>query len=539
VVPTRRQSRSWRALLVAALAVGALQPSLRAAAPSLNADEVARIVSQAASEAQAAGLRAWIAVTDAEGNPLALFRMTGAPDTSVVVGTFGQGLEGRALPAAAVALTKAGSGAFLSSGGNAFSTRTASFIVQENFPPGVRLTPGGPLFGVQFSSLPCTDFKRPPLPLGLSGDPGGIPLYKDGRVAGGVGVEGDGVYGIDPDPADDDEPAEERAAVAGARGFEAPELVRADRILADGIRLPFVNASARGGAAATGDFLSPAAGAGAAPRGSLPSSLVPATLAGIAGQTDPRFPVRGGAVLSQAEVQRVLEQAARQTVVTRAAIRQPLGSSARVSIAVVDLDGSVLGFFQNDDAPNFGIDVSVQKARTANFFSSPGAADELRRAGLTVYLRDNVPLDGSVAFTSRAVGFLAQPFFPPGIEGTVAGPFSLPIDDGEWSPFNTGLQLDLVSDALFALLNGRAVSGCSAIAKLPNGITIFPGGVPLYKGDRLVGAVGVSGDGVDQDDLIASAGSAGFEAPAPRRADQLVVRGVRLPYVKFPRHPNL
>ena len=525
--------------MVALAGAAALQPTLQAAGPPLTAEEVSRVVAQAAAEAQAAGLRAWIAVTDAEGNPLALFQMTGASGTSVVAGTFGQGLEGRALQASAVALTKAGSAALLSSGGNAFSTRTASFIVQENFPPGVRLTPGGPLFGVQFSSLPCTDFKRPPLPLGLSGDPGGVPLYKDGRVAGGVGVEGDGIYGVDRDPADRDEPAEERAAVAGTRGFEAPDLIRADQILADGIRLPFVNAQPRGGAAASGAFVAPAAGAAAAPRGSVASSLVPTTVAGIPGQADPRFPVRAGAALSQAEVQRILEQGARQTVVTRAAIRQPLGSSARVSIAVIDLDGAVLGFFQNDDAPNFGIDVSVQKGRTALFFSSPGAADELRRAGLTIYLRDNVPLDGSVAFTSRAVGFLAQPFFPPGIEGTVAGPFSVPIDNGEWSPFNTGLQLDLVSDALLTLLSGRGVSGCTVISKLPNGITIFPGGVPLYKGDRLVGAIGVSGDGVDQDDLIASAGSTGFEAPEARRADRVVIRGVRLPYVKFPRHPNL
>ena len=53
------------------------------------------------------------------------------------------------------------------------------------------------------------------------------------------------------------------------------------------------------------------------------------------------------------------------------------------------------------------------------------------------------------------------------------------------------------------------------------------------------GAVGVSGDGVDQDDLVASAGAAGFDAPDDKRCDQLFVRGVRLPYVKFPRHPEL
>src|SRR5688500_1176132 len=106
-------------------------PPASAAAESLTAAEVDRIVTQAAGEAQRVGLRAHVAVTDTEGNVLALFRMSGAAETSVVDGTRGQGLEGLALPAAFVAITKAGSGAFLSSGssagGNAFSTRTASF----------------------------------------------------------------------------------------------------------------------------------------------------------------------------------------------------------------------------------------------------------------------------------------------------------------------------------------------------------------------------------------------------------------------------
>jgi hypothetical protein len=135
-----------------------------------------------------------------------------------------------------------------------------------------------------------------------------------------------------------------------------------------------------------------------------------------------------------------------------------------------------------------------------------------------------------MAFTSRAVGFLAQPHFPPGIPDTDPGPFSVPSE--AWSPFNTGLQLDIVDLGL--------AGGCSStIPRLPNGITIFPGGIPLFKGGRLAGAIGISGDGIDQDDLISSAGSAGFEAPPERRADQLEIRGVRLPWVKFPRHPEL
>jgi uncharacterized protein GlcG (DUF336 family) len=360
-----------------------------------------------------------------------------------------------------------------------------------------------------------------------------MPLYKGGRVAGGVGVEGDGAYTVDTDPKDFDAPAEERAAVAGARGFEPPDLIRADQILADGVRLPYANATATGA-----DSNAPLVAVDLVlPQASPPSALVPSTLVpGVPGRTDPRFPIRGGAVLTAGDVSTILTQGARQTVVTRAAIRQPLGSSARVSLSVVDLDGSILGFFQNDDAPNFGIDVSAQKARTALFFSSPGAGAALRAAGLAIYLRDNLPLDGSVAYSSRAVGFLSQPFFPPGIERTDPGAFSVPIE--EWSPFNTGLQLDLlITPDLTALLTP---GGCAPrVPGLKNGITIFPGGVPLFKNGRLAGAIGISGDGVDQDDLVAAAGSAGFEAPSEKRCDNLMVRGVRLPWQKFPRHPNL
>jgi uncharacterized protein GlcG (DUF336 family) len=478
-------------------------------------------VERAAAAARAAGLPATIAVTDGEANVLAVFRMDGAATTSRVQGD-GGGLEGREFGSDAAAIAKAAGAALLSSGGNAFSTRTASFIVDSHFPPGVDFTPGGPLFGVQFSSLSCGDVKRPGSPLGIAGDPGGVPLYRDGLVVGGLGVEADGVYGVDNDPTD--APPEESVALAGAAGFDAPALVRASEILADGIRLPFANGSAApaGSGAGSGTWI-------VAPRPSPLSPLVPATVGGVAGRADPRFPTRAGGGLSAAEVGSILDQAASQAALTRGAIRQPLGSSAHVSIAVVDTTGAVLGFFQIADAPNFGIDVAVQKARTAAFFSGDNAGLELARAGLGAYLASDVPLDGRYAYTSRAIGFLAQPFYPPGIGGAGSGPFSLPI--GLWSPFDTGLQLDL--------LNLAGSGSCTRIASLPNGITIFPGGIPLFKDGRLVGAIGVSGDGVDQDDLIAAAGSAAFDAPPEKRSDQLVVRGTRLPWVKFPRHPEL
>src|SRR6185436_5565151 len=73
---------------------------------------------------------------------------------------------------------------------------------------------------------------------------------------------------------------------------------------------------------------------------------------------------------------------------------------------------------------------------------------------------------------------------------------------------------------------------------LPNGITIFPGGFPLYRNGKLIGAIGVSGDGVDQDDIIAASGTVNFLPPPSIKADHMRFRGARLPYAKFPRNPS-
>ena len=68
-------------------------------------------------------------------------------------------------------------------------------------------------------------------PLGLAADPGGLPLYKNGVLVGGIGVESNGVYGIDRDITDIDENAEELVAVAGASGFAAPADIRCHLLL--------------------------------------------------------------------------------------------------------------------------------------------------------------------------------------------------------------------------------------------------------------------------------------------------------------------
>ena len=521
---------------------GPFDPPAALTATNLTSTDIQRILQQAASAAVSLGKPVTIVVTDREGNILGLFAMSGAPATTTIrsVGTAGQGLEGVVAPAVEAATAKAATAAFFSTTGNAFSTRTAGFIIQEHFPPGINFRPGGPLYGVQFSSLPCSDIKKPSARLGLSADPGGLPIYKDGLPAGAIGIEGDGLYTVDRDATDNDQPFEELIAASGIRGFEPPAAIRGDTILVDGIRLPFSNVTTTPtpttSASITGSIINPAPA----------SEFIPQTLAGIAGEVSPRFfPFIAGTAplanaLSAAEVQTIISRAAQQANITRAAIRQPLGSNARVTIAVVDTAGVVLGVFRQQDAPVFGFDVAVQKARTAAFFSGANAATALRAAGFGTYVdraaADGLRFDGAFAFTDRATGFLHRPFFPDGIDNTTAGPFSTSI--GSWSPFNVGLQLDLVRANFIAALSGP-VGGCSSIPALSNGIQIFPGSVPLYKNGVLVGAIGISGDGVDQDDLIGAAGANGFSPPVEVRSDQIFVRGVRLPFLKFPRSPNL
>jgi uncharacterized protein GlcG (DUF336 family) len=511
-------------------------------ATNLSSTDIQTILQQAASAASSLGKAVTIVITDREGNVIGLFAMSGAPATTTIrsVGAAGQGLEGTVAPSVEAATAKAATAAFFSTSGNAFSTRTAGFIIQEHFPPGISFRAAGPLYGVQFSSLPCSDIKKPSARLGLSGDPGGLPIYKNGLPAGGIGIEGDGLYTVDRNPDDNDQPFEELIAASGIRGFEAPALIRGDNILVDGIRLTFSNVTNPPAPTTTASIV------GAIISAPPASAFVPQVLGGIAGEVDTRFfPFIAGTApatnaLTASEVNTIITHAAQQANITRAAIRQPLGSNARVSIAVVDTAGVVLGVFRQQDAPVFGFDVAVQKARTAAFFSGANAATTLRTAGFGSYVdraaADGLRFDGAFAFTDRATGFLHRPFFPDGINDTAPGPFSTAL--GAWSPFNVGFQLDLVRTNFLASLVGPAVP-CTTIPALPNGVQIFPGSVPLYKNGVLVGAIGVSGDGVDQDDLIGAAGANGFSPPAGIRADQIFVRGVRLPFLKFPRSPNL
>lgn len=593
---------------------------------ALSVSDVQTVIAQAAKQAQTDSHPAVISVVDRVGNVLALFRMTGAPaNATITPAPNGANIDvqGLNVSAEATAVAKAITGAYLSSGGNAFSSRTASMIVQQHFPPGPSTAglESGPLFGVQFSQLPCSDLaarfattgagaligpKRSPL--GLAADPGGFPLYKNGVLVGGIGVMVDGQYGFDANVLDTDTDADERIALAGTVGFEAPVAIRADRITVDGTSLRYSDTDYAS--------LTPVAGASYAATNPALGALVPLTgyygtpslaiLAGTAygseasgirsarpaefsnpdafilsdGSGNGRYPAKGGtdigevgAPLTAAEVGAILTEAFTVMSRARAQIRQPLDSRAQVSIAVVDTRGQVLGIVRSPDAPIFGIDVSLQKARTAAFFSGPRAGSDLLGdpssdvrgfvSAFRSFLNDPNALTGKFAFTDRAGGNLSRPHFPDGTDSAPQGPLSRPA--AQFNPFSTGLQSALIltnlSEHLGYATGARPTDTahrCTFIPdaaagqnRLQNGIQIFPGSVPIYRGNQLVGGIGVSGDGIDQDDMISflglnnagkSVGGIGNAATAIR-ADNIVISTsggtVRLRYVNCPFAPFL
>lgn len=561
------------------LAVLFLLPITSLWAQQMSLSDVQTVVAQGVQESLATSPDEdrLIAVVDGEGHALAVWY--------VDVGTPSSLGDGPLAVAVGAAVSRAGTAVYLSSNQNAFTTRTAAFIIQQNFPPGVPNRPNGPLVGVGFSNLSFTDtntfkapetdgsFPAPPVPgidatqdamsatpakvfrpvpyASLSQDTGGVPLYKDGVLIGGVGVAGfnDALlkdFEITFKPS-----VNERIALSAQAGFRPGPLIAGSNVLIDGIRVAYVasgssNAtvsdpagylamSTSGHAVALTDIdglagssdnllVSYAPKASPAPvtypdpfgltdRSGVPGELRTAIQSDVA--TGGIVTIGSGgsgspeARLSAAEVQSILQLAAERSTITRAGIRLPRGQVARVWITVVGnpnvagVEPPVLGTYRTPEATMFSWDVAIQKARTAIFFSRGRERGEPR------------------AFSCRSVGFLAQTMYPPGIVGTPRGPLE-------------GLQ---------ALLSTKDVGGGLGVqvpldpinTNVPNGITIFPGGFPLYRNGVLVGAIGVSGDGIEQDDLVGASGARDFPPPPNARADTMVFERARIPYARFPR----
>lgn len=169
--------------------------------------------------------------------------------------------------------------------------------------------------------------------------------------------------------------------------------------------------------------------------------------------------------LTTADLQTIVAQAVAKANATNSPLRSLPATprTTKMHIAVVARDGRLLELHSMPDAWVGSIDIAIAKARTAAFFSS----DEN-------------------ALTSRIIGVLSQAHNPDGSGG--AGP-------------------------LWGIGSSNQI-GISGSQQYRNGLITFPGGVSLYKDGQLVGGIGVSGDGVDQDEAVAFGGAVGF-APGP------------------------
>jgi uncharacterized protein GlcG (DUF336 family) len=244
-----------------------------------------------------------------------------------------------------------------------------------------------------------------------------------------------------------------------------------------------------------------------------------------------------GVGLNAAQVNQMITQGILQATQTRAAIRLPLGSSTSMTFAVTDKTGEVLGLYRMPDSTVFSIGVAVAKARNVAYYND---ATQLQP-------QDQLPgVAAGVAFTARTFRYLAQPFFPEGV-----GP-----NPGIWSPLNdiavnstNGLNIgpQLPASAYTSMLDFIAFNPQANFhdpnnLANQNGTVLFPGSSGVYVVlaglSYLVGGLGVSGDGVDQDDVVTSTSITGYTPPLSIEVDNVFFRGVRLPYSKFDRNPT-
>lgn len=500
---------------------------------SLSPAEVDALVKAAAASL---GSNMTIAVVDRGGRPLAVYRKGQSGNEDVAVGV-------------------ARTAAFFSHNQAPLSSRTVRFISGIHFPPGITNTASAALYGIEntnrgcdfnvtfnagkcierarsLNGKPCNPFdttgcgtgivtgKRLPNDSDVSSVmAGGIPLYRiippgldrvnKGELSNGKLVGGIGVVGIEGDSQ-----LAEFASVSGAFGSLATGIAPVPfyplpdpgNVFIDGIRLPFLGPDLKltfnsdglptgverldgtTAGTATGEYVVAPQNGGCAPNGYLVGPMA-------------------GSQLSRDEVDAIVQRAVVKAKRTRGAIRLPLNSYARMVIAVADLDGTLLAIYRMPDATVFSIDVSVAKSRNVIWFTQSG---------------DLPGVPKGTAVSNRTIAFGSQPYYPSGIDSNVFEPVPGPF----YSPI-------FLNDLANPCSQGRQAKNANQ-----NGVVFFAGSSPLYRGSTLIGGLGVSGDGIEQDDYVTVAGAGPFLPPSDLWADRIKNNGVRLPMFKFPRHPE-
>ena len=556
------------------------------AAQILTADDVRAVLTTAATALGNDTLAA--AVVDRTGNILGVYARPGADERT---------------PDIAVSVAR--TGAMFANDQAPLSSRTVRFISGTHFPPGIKNTPNAALYGVENINRGCrvdvqgdavfnAPFPRPKSIAGVFGEgagstplpcepsdtrgcarggpllddagealpsvgittgkadvfdtgqdqpgavpvsPGGIPIYRGGKVIGGVGVAGVA--------ANLAEYAATLAAAGSGRGMDFSEpLGKPGAVLIDGLRLPFF------GTCTTITCIRNTLRT--RPAGSFPGQLSSGTFVvqprdGLQAPENyvlgPRDSSLAGG-LSEEDVRRIIDQSVAVSLRTRAMIRLPINQPARMTISVSDEAGTILALYRMADGTVFSSDVAMTKARNAYYFSTREGYEVLRSIAASSQQdkytwTPEPPAGKGWAITARTISFAGQPLFPPGID------LGEQLEEQDSEPQH-GPWFDLyVFDSKNACTEGPGASRGGNRAFLnQSGIVWFPGSVPLYRGDRLVGGLGVSGDGVEQDDYVSLLGSEGFHPPDALRVDNSVMtdakgRQVRLPYLKLPRNPDI